>query len=55
MRNYAKNSKLRLCASHGLLAPEAFFRLKDAGVTMYHANIETSPPQLSKYLYHSYI
>ena len=37
-----KNSKLRLCASHGLLAPEAFFRLKDAGVTMYHANIETS-------------
>lgn len=25
-----KNSKLRLCASHGLLAPEAFFRLKDA-------------------------
>ena len=28
-----KNSKLRLCASHGLLAPEAFFRLRNAGVT----------------------
>ena len=37
-----KNSKLRLCASHGLLAPEAFFRLRNAGVTMYQANIKTS-------------
>lgn len=33
---------LRLCASHGLLSKEAFERLKAAGVTMYHENIETS-------------
>ena len=33
---------LRLCASHGLLSKEAFVRLKAAGVTMYHENIETS-------------
>lgn len=33
---------LRLCASHGLLSREAFVRLKAAGVTMYHENIETS-------------
>lgn len=31
-----------LCASHGFLAEEQFIRLKEAGVSMYHANIETS-------------
>lgn len=35
-------SGLRLCASHGLLTKEAFDRLVEAGVTMYHENIETS-------------
>lgn len=34
--------QVRLCASHGLLSAEAFARLKAAGVTMYHENIETS-------------
>ena len=37
-----KNSSLRLCASHGLVSPEAMKRFHEAGVTMYHANIETS-------------
>lgn len=31
-----------LCASHGLLTEEEFIRLKEVGVSMYHANIETS-------------
>ena len=35
-------TEMRLCASHGLLDPDDFARLKEAGVTMYHANIETS-------------
>lgn len=37
-----ENCNLRLCASHGLVSPEAMRRLHKAGVTMYHANIETS-------------
>lgn len=32
----------KLCASHGLLSKEDFKRLKEAGVSRYHANIETS-------------
>lgn len=37
-----ENCSMRLCASHGLLSAEAFGQLRDAGVSMYHANIETS-------------
>lgn len=33
---------IKLCASHGLLSKEEFVRLKEVGVSMYHANIETS-------------
>lgn len=31
-----------LCASHGLMEADDLRRLKEAGVTMYHANVETS-------------
>ncbi len=31
-----------LCASHGMLSEEALLALKESGVSMYHANIETS-------------
>lgn len=37
-----QKTHIRLCASHGLLTKEAFMRLKEAGVEMYHSNIETS-------------
>lgn len=41
-RMMAKEGTIGLCASHGLLSQDAFFQLKEAGVTRYHANIETS-------------
>lgn len=34
--------EIKLCASHGLLTKEQLIRLKEVGVSMYHANIETS-------------
>jgi biotin synthase len=37
-----KECDIELCASHGLLTEEEFIRLKEIGVSMYHANIETS-------------
>ncbi|HWT26721.1 MAG TPA: biotin synthase BioB [Mobilitalea sp.] len=37
-----KECSISLCASHGLLEEEEFLRLKEAGVSMYHANLETS-------------
>lgn len=41
-RRMKKETHLSLCASHGLQTDEEFKRLKEAGVTRYHANIETS-------------
>lgn len=37
-----KDTTLKLCASHGILSTEQALQLKDAGVTMYHHNVETS-------------
>lgn len=34
--------RMKLCASHGLLMKEQFEALREAGVSRYHANIETS-------------
>lgn len=37
-----KECRLSLCASHGFLTSEQFCRLREAGVSSYHSNIETS-------------
>ncbi len=45
IKSYKKlkdNVNIRLCASHGLLKEEDFKRLKEAGVSRYHNNLETS-------------
>lgn len=39
---HQKYPDMILCASHGLMRAEDLKRLKEAGVTMYHANVETS-------------
>lgn len=41
-RTMHESCEIELCASHGLLSKEDFIRLKEAGVSRYHANIETS-------------
>ncbi|MDV0440863.1 biotin synthase BioB [Methanorbis furvi] len=41
-RSVQKICKISLCASHGLLAGSDLRRLREAGVTRYHANLETS-------------
>lgn len=37
-----KETNLNLCASHGIASHEQLLKLKDAGVSMYHHNVETS-------------
>lgn len=37
-----EDTKLKLCASHGVISYEQAIRLKEAGVSMYHHNVETS-------------
>ncbi len=41
-KSMREECSIELCASHGLLTEEQFIRLKEAGVSMYHENIETS-------------
>lgn len=41
-KSMSKQCNIELCASHGLLSQEDFYRLREAGVSRYHANIETS-------------
>ena len=41
-RSMKENCKIELCASHGLLSQDDFYRLAEAGISRYHANIETS-------------
>lgn len=41
-KRMGEECNIELCASHGLLTEEEFIHLKEAGVSMYHENIETS-------------
>lgn len=41
-RAVRKQTQIATCASHGLLSYEQFCRLKEAGVSRYHNNLETS-------------
>ncbi len=41
-RMMSGRSRLILCASHGFMTDEQLRQLREAGVTMYHENIETS-------------
>lgn len=41
-KSIKEKCNISLCASHGLLSYEQFKQLKEAGVTRYHCNLETS-------------
>lgn len=47
-KNIAKESRLELCASMGLLDREKLQKLVDSGVKNYHCNIETAPSFFSE-------
>ncbi|SHJ48735.1 biotin synthase BioB [Tepidibacter formicigenes] len=41
-RKLSKDTNLNLCASHGIITYDQALKLKEAGVSMYHHNLETS-------------
>ncbi len=47
-KRLSKDTKLKLCASHGIVTYEQAKRLKEAGISMYHHNIETSSTYYSE-------
>lgn len=47
-REIAGRSGISLCGSHGLLTLEQFIQLKQAGLTRYHNNLETSEGYFKK-------
>lgn len=47
-RYLKENTELSLCASHGICDVASLEKLKNAGVTTYHHNLETSPNYYSK-------
>ena len=47
--------KLEFCASHGILTAEQLQRLKAAGVTRYHHNLETSRRFFSAHLHDAHL
>ena len=55
VREIHKESKIKVCVSGGLLNETQFRKLKQAGVTRVHNNLETSRQNFPKCLYHSYL
>jgi biotin synthase len=47
-RTLRENTRLSLCASHGMITPEQANLLKESGVTRYHHNLETAESYFPK-------